>query len=250
MLKKSLIFLVCALLSVCMLCSCQNEKDFDNNRNPDRHGAESTVESSAVVDEPKTKTTQEFYEYIVENKVFWFKAEIRTNSQTYFMTQATNGSAVTNLLDYENDTDDRYEITEFKEGMANIHTLNFNEKKYDTTITKNYQDFLFAGEIPENYSRPHQKGDSKNSEYEYFERFETSATEGGEINGYNVYYFNDERLACIEIVENNVVTMTMKILDYGTSIPEGVYLTPPSDFSKGNLEIDTTIDFGSMNWGE
>jgi hypothetical protein len=155
------------------------------------------------------------------------------------------------VIDYKTKSDYRYEITEIKDDLAYVHTLNFIDKKYDTHVTKTYQSFLFGDEDPNAFSNPTQKGDVQKKEKTYYcEKFETSSAVGGDVDGFNAYYFEDGRLALVEVNEKGVVTMTMRVLDYGTEIPEDIFLTPPTDFKKGTIEIDTTIDFGSMDWFE
>lgn len=254
MFKKSItIVLSFVLIFAALLCACEESKDFGENgvKKPNGHTPDmgSTEVSEPERKKENTETVKDFYQLIENSKTFWFEMEIVSDKQTYRFTQATNGVNITSILDYEGDSNDVYEVIEFKEELAHIHTLNFKEKKYDTSITKNYQDFLFKGEKAETYANPSQKGSSKNKDYQYFEKFDTSSSESGKIDGCNIYYFNDNRLECIEVVENGNVTMTMKFVDYGVEVPDDIYLTPPSDFKKGTLQVDTTIDYGSMDWG-
>ena len=248
MLKKVILFALSALLILSFsLFSCMDNLDDGKGGKPDEHH-ENDGDKKDKPEKEKINTAKDFYKLVADSETFWFKMEITSNGETYLFTQATNGKSITSILDYENDSDDRYEIIEFKDGLANVHTLDLSEKKYDTAITKNYQTFLFDGEKPENYANPSQKGDSKNYQGYYCEKFETASESGGKVSGFNAYYFNNDRLQIIEITENGVITMTMKLLDYGKTIPDNILLSPPADFLKGKLEIDTTIDFGSLGW--
>lgn len=257
MLKRSTAFVLSfVLILLVFLCACQEEPDFGDRREPNGHiGDMSRNEGPRHEKETeKTKNTFEFYELVNRSETFWFKMEIVTDDERYYFTQATNGKNIATVVDHQNSEDDRYEITEFKKSEAYVYTLNLAEKKYDTLVTTNHQslqNFLFGGEDSRKFAEPTQKGDiQKKDKVFYSERFETTSEEGGKADGFNLYYFDNGRLALVEVNEKGNLTMTMRVLDYGTEIPGDIYLTPPDSFAKGKFEIDTTVDYGSLDWFE
>ena len=244
-----------ALITTIFLCACENERNEDggHKKEPSRFEGEVSRREESVPENNrmKAKDTVEFYELVNESETFWFEMEITADGETYSYIQARNGKSITTVINRKNNAEDRYEIAEFKDGMVNVHTLNFIEKKYDTIVTTNSQTFLFGDENPESFANPDQKGDLQKKEKTYYcEKFNVASVENGEIDGYNAYYFDEGCLSLIEIVENGNLTMSMHLISYGSEIPDHIYLTPPADFSKGTIEIDTTIDFGSLDWFE
>ena len=203
------------------------------------------------IDKSYDSRTAAFYGHINENQYFWFDMDYIQEKETYKFIQATNGKNVTTILDYEDNSRDSYVIAVKGENAALVHTLRFAEKKYDTTIAEEFQDFLFGGENPQAFSEPNWSGDAEFEGTTYYcEMFEVASSEGGEINGTNKYYFDEGRLVAVEIAENDKVTMTMKFNEYGIEVPDHIYLTPPSDFEKGTIIVESVIDYNSMGWAE
>lgn len=253
--KRSISFVLSLVLLVSVfLFACQDEnRNSGEDKEPHKQMGDVSKKEDSIPEKEaeKTKTTREFYELINRSETFWFKMEIVSGDDRYYFTQATDGKSIASVIDYNTKSDYRYEITEFKDGLAYVHTLNFIDKKYDTLVTETYQSFLFGDEDPKAFSKPSQKGDIQKKEKTFYcEKFETASSDGGAVDGFNAYYFEDGRLALVEVNEKGVLTMTMRVLDYGTEIPDDICLTPPADFAKGNIEIDTTIDFGSLDWFE
>lgn len=233
--KRIIIVAIAVTMLLVSFVACEGEKDIYE------------------VDKSYDSRTSAFYGHINENQYFWFEMELTQNGETYKFIQATSGANVTTIYDYEGEVRDTYEIAMKGENgtAAVIHTLYFDEKKYDTTISDKFQDFLFGGEDPESFSEPSWTGDGDFDGNTYYcELFEVASSEGSGLDGYNKYYYDDGRLIAVEIAQNDKVTMTMKFNDYGVEVPDDIYLTPPTDFKKGTLQFESVIDFNSTGWGE
>ena len=203
------------------------------------------------IDKSYDSRTAAFYGHIQENQFFWFDMYLTQDKLTYRFTQATNGKNVTTILDYEDNSKDSYEIVIKGENQAVVHNLNLAEKKYDTTMTDKYQDFLFGGEDPKAFENPTWSGDATFEGQTYYcEKFEVASASGSAVDGYNNYYFEEGRLIAVEIIQKDKVTMLMKFNEYGIELPDDIYITPPTDFKKGIFQIESVIDYTSMGWGE
>jgi hypothetical protein len=201
------------------------------------------------IDKSYDSRTAAFYGHIAENQFFWFDMDLTQNGETHNFVQATNGNNVTTILDFENNANDKYEIAVKGEKAAIVHTIHLNEKKYDTTISEQFQDFLFGGEDPKAFSEPDWSGDTEFQGVTlYCEMFKVASNDGGVIDGYNKYYYDEGRLVAVEIAQNDKVTMTMQLKEYGVEVPEGIYLNPPTDFKKGTFQVESVIDYSEMGW--
>lgn len=219
---KRIISLFIALLLVSAFASCADGNDLSSS------SAESAVTSSR---------TEKFYTEMTGT--CYFVMTMNDSSGTYSYTQATDGSVTTTIKDYADDDKDLYCIFNGTE----IHYLEIADKYYDTTITTNGQKFIFAGYTASAFASPKvsENADFNGSKY-YCETFPTASSAGGEVDGEDRYYFDGDRLAGVEVTSGGSVTMTMVFDSYGSGIPDGVLMATPDDFSKGNLNIDTTID--------
>ena len=203
--------------------------------------AEETEQESSDTGELYPSRTAAFYGNMDMNS-FWFTMEFTNYGTTYTMTQATNGKAVTTIEDHEDNTLDQYQIYDNK----SVHKLNLQRKSYDTVLGSNGQGFLFEGYTPSMFANPSSSTVQQfEGESYYCESFVTAGSAGR-----NNYYFDENRLAVIEIIEGGKTVMVMRITDYSNTIPSDVYLSIPEDFKGGNLEFehpDISYDDG---WGD
>ncbi len=162
-------------------------------------------------------------------------------------TQATDGTAVTTICDYEEDKYDSYEIYV---GKA-VHMLNVGNKAYDTLLTEEGQGFIFADYNQSMFSMSYSYGVSTfEGEQYYCEVFSTESTPTDNPKSVNKYYFNYDRLVAVEMVENGKTVLTLKINDYSSEIPEDILLSVPDDFRKGQLIYEhPPIDYEDQ-WGD
>lgn len=229
--KRVILIAVALVILVTALVACEKEKNVYD------------------IDKSYDSRTAAFYGHIKDNQFFWFEMELTSNNETYKFTQATNGSNVTTITDREGTARDSYEIAVVGTNGAVIHTIHLDDRKYDTTISDNYQKFLFDSENPDMYSDPNWSGEAEFEGTTYYaETFETASSEGGTITGYNKYYYDEGRLIAVEIAEKDVVTMVMKFIEYGIEIPEDIYINTPEGFSKGTFQVESVIDYNSMGW--
>ena len=177
---------------------------------------------------------------------FYFTMSFTNNGETYEFTQATDGKAVTTIEDHKDDSLDKYQIYQGN----TIHKLYPARKVYDTWVGGDGQGFLFDGYTASMFANPTvlQSVEFEGKKY-YCESFVTQAMTAGGSAGKNNYYFDGARLAVVEIIDNGNVVMVMRINDYSNTIPSNIYLSKPSDFKAGSLEIEGSDITYDESWG-
>ncbi len=233
--KRIVLIAIAVLMVLCSFVACNKETDVYK------------------IDKSYDSRTSAFYGHINENQFFWFNMELTQDGETYGFIQGTNGANVTTILDYEGTARDTYEIAVKNQSgtAAAIHTIHVDEQKYDTTISEKFQDFLFGGEDPKAFEKPDAMGDAEFEGVTYYsETFNVASNEGGILDGYNKYYYDEGRLIAVEIAQKDKVIMTMKFNEYGIEIPDYIFITPPTDYKKGTFQVESVIDYNSMGWGE
>lgn len=188
-----------------------------------------------------------FYGKINKSDDFWFEMQFTNDGVTYKFTQAKTKNAVTTISDYEGEGSDSYEVAIIGTDGAFVHKLNLKEKKYDSLVTSNYQDFLFKDYTPSMFSTPIFEGDAEFEGQTYYcETYETTSQQGGAIDGANKYYFTKGRLNAIEILEGGKVIMIMRFTDYGDKIPSDIHVKIPDGFKGNTVQFESIIDFSEM----
>ena len=174
--------------------------------------------------------TVKFYRNI-NGDSYYYKATITENGETYTYYQAVKNGVVTTVVDKEGNVYDSYTIFYGDE----IHTIDFNEKRYDTEITKGGIKFLFNVDDVNNYKYPTSIKDEELGGNTYrCETFKVVDTNGSAVSE-NKYYYSDERLAAIVWYENDKVVRTMKITEYTDVVPDDIYFAPPEGFKPRTL---------------
>ena len=183
--------------------------------------------------------TSDFYGLMDKNS-FWYKMTIASNDGYYKVTQATNGVVTTTIEDHDTNSKDKYQIFDGEK----IQSLDFSKEFYNTTMTKNGVTFRFAEFTPEMFKKPANTDNiTYNGESYYCETFNTSSKGDGIVDGENKYYFKDDRLAMIEIIEKGETVMLMTMEDYSNTIPEDVYLSIPPHFTAGILAQESEVNY-------
>lgn len=180
--------------------------------------------------------TQSFYASVSDP--YYVELEMTEGDTTYRMTQVKKGKTTTTIKDYEDDSQDIYCIFD----GSRIDYLDLDTKTVDTTLSTNGQVFLFEGSS-DRFANPtvNENAQFRGKTYRC-ESFATASTSNGAVDGEDRYYFEANVLRAVEIVTNGEVTMTLVLLDYGSGVPDGVFTSVPDDYSKGNLNFDTTVD--------
>ncbi len=214
---KRIFALLIALLLVVGMFACKDEGD-DTSK-------------------PVSSKTQNFYNGVTDT--FYVELEMTEGDVTYSMIQAKRGGSVTTIKDYEDDSQDLYCIFD----GSRIDYLDLDAKTVDTTLSTNGQVFLFDND-GKRFANPtvNENAQFRGKTYRC-ETFPTaSGANGNTVDGEDRYYFEANVLRAVEIVTDGEVTMTVMVVNYGGTIPDGVLTSVPDDYSKGNLNIDTTID--------
>lgn len=185
----------------------------------------------------------------MDKSSFWFSMSFTNNGETYDFAQATDGKTVTTIETHKDHSRDRYDIYN---GDLQIHQLHIGNRSYDTIVGAIGQEFIFADYEADMFSNPTER---KMAEFEgescYCETFVTTKNSGGSATGFNRYYFDEKnRLVAFEWVENGKTVMTMRFVEYSNTIPEDVYLSAPSDFKRGTLQVENPgVDYSEI-WGD
>lgn len=226
--KKTIALIVVSVLLAFSLISC--------GENETSQSSESNVSYES--------RTSAFYGNMDMNS-FWFRMKFTKNGETCDFTQVTNGKNTTTIKDYEDDTKDIYEIFD---GSV-IHHLHIDDKSYDSTLSANGQDFLFAGYTASMFSSPSVENEKEFGGKTYYcETFETASSDGGAVNGRDLYFYDGDRLVAVEIYQNGEKTMIMEFEEYSCTLPGDIYLSAPDDFKKGNLAIDISTEISMDDW--
>lgn len=234
--KKITALIIAALLLAFSLVACGKGETSQNSGNDISQNSGGNVSYGS--------RTSAFYGNMDKNS-FWFRMKFTKNGETCVFTQATNGKNTTTVKDFEDDKKDTYDIFD---GSV-IHHLHIDDKSYDSTLSSNGQDFLFAGYSSSMFASPSSKGDKEYGGKQYYcETFETASADGGSASGRDMYFFDGDRLVAVEIYENGEKTMIMEFEDYSCTLPSDIYLSAPDDFKKGNLEIDISTDISMDGW--
>lgn len=198
-------------------------------------GSDESGEVSTIV---VTSKTEKFYTDMDKNS-FYFKMNFTQDGEKCVFEQATNGKNCTTRKDFDDDTKDIYDIF----NGTQVDHIVVDEKLINTTVTKNGQNFLFAGYKPSSFAHPSR---TENRDYNGkqlpCEVFLTSWEEGGAIDGENRYYYDGDKLVCVEIVQKGEIIMLMEFLEYGNVIPETIFAETPADYKKGNIEFEVSVD--------
>lgn len=225
---KRIIALTLTALFLVLLVACNGD------------GGESSVD---LGDFPSR--TSAFYGTMDVNS-FYFTMNFTNHGETYEFTQATNGKAVTTIEDHEDNSLDKYQIYQ---GNA-VHKLYPARNSYDTWLGGEGQGFLFDGYTASMFANPSSVSESEFEGKKYYcESFVTQSMTGNGVAGVNNYYFDGERLAVVEIIDNGRTVMVMRFNDYSNTIPENIYLSAPSDFKPGSLEIEASDITYDDSWG-
>lgn len=214
------------LLSLCMLVACFSACN---------NGSDESQTAYA-------NRTQAFYANMDPNS-FWYSATVVTvGGSTYTYSQATDGVTVTTIVDRSGTANDIYEIFYNGNDMKYVHKLNNSAKRYDTVITNQGHDFLFAGYNYTMFVNLVKAGEEKLGDKTYYcEYFKSTATAGGNATGYDKYYFEGDKLCA-------VVTPQMEIHfdEYSNTIPENVYMEAPKGYQAGEIREENIIDFSDV----
>ncbi len=217
--KKLLSVFICAvmLLTVCASCSKDEEESYDTR-------------------------TARFYA-AMDKDSFWYKAHISENNQSYTVTQATNGSVTTTIEDHDKNSADKYQIYD----GYKIQSLNFPKECYDTIVTKNGVNFRFAEYKPAMFAKAASAETEAFGGVSYYcETFEVVSENKNVKTAFNKYYFDGDRLAVIQIIENDIVTLVIQFEDYSNTIPGEIYLEIPEGFSARNYIEENEMDFSDI----
>lgn len=219
--KKIIACSVLFLLLVVSLFAC-NKNSEDSN--------------SDSGDTDNMSRTQKFYSDIEDT--YFADMVFTKNGETYGYLQAKSGDVVTTVEDHDDDSKDTYCIYDGKR----IDYIEFDKKYYDSTVTKRGERFIFDGYNASDFSKPETIKDADfNGKKYYCEKF-ISSSDGKNADSEDKYYYDGSRLVGIEIYSKGTLSVKMEIKDYGTKIPDNIIFKAPDDFSKGNLNIDTTVD--------
>ncbi len=206
------------------------------------------------VDEGYATRAAAFYGRMNKNN-FYAKMTLTVNNETYSFTQATNGANITTIADFEGTERDSYKIFVKNTEKRCVHTLDIANKKFDTLITDNGQDFLLADYTANMFKYPSKTGDADfNGKTYYCEVYDSAAPGSSEVTGQDRYYFDEGKVVAIEILSGKEITMTIVFEEYSNAIPNDIYVTVPDGFKGGTVQNEVIVDYnslwGDMSWGE
>lgn len=185
---------------------------------------------SACGDDFDTNTIK-FYRNINTDS-YYYKATVTENGETYTYSQAIKNGIVTTIEDREGNVYDGYVIYNGNQ----LHTIDFNEKRYDTEITASGVKFVFTSDNVDNYNYPADiKDETLDGNTYRCETFKVVDANGDTVGENKYYYTSSERLAAVIWLEDGNIVRTMKIEEYTDVVPEDIYFAPPEDFKPRTL---------------